>query len=96
MADTDAELDTTSTLLISSQMNNTIPVTPQNMQNITKQGYDTEDNPMDSNSTRKATNLATILVLSITPVGLVLLISSIILAVIPAGMWSKCYMILLL
>ena len=65
---------------------------PQNTQNLTKQGYDTtEDNPIDSNSTLAANNLAIILVLSITPVGLVLLISSIILVVIPAGTWSKCH-----
>ena len=64
----------------------------QNEQNLTQQGYDTTgDNPMDSNSPLTANNLSLILVLSITPVGLVLLTSSIILVVIPAGIWSRCY-----
>ena len=66
-------------------------LTPQNSPNLTRQGYDADDNPMGSNSTQIANTLATILVLSITPVGLVLLISSIILVVIPAAIWSKCY-----
>ena len=88
---TETELNITSTLVNTSQVTSSVPML-QNEQTLTQQCYHTTgDNPMKSNSSLTANNLSLLLVLSITPVGFVWLISSIILFVIPAGIWSKCY-----